>query len=459
VDDHPFLRAGIVGAINSQGDMVLIGEASNGKEAVENFRLLRPDVTLMDLQMPTMNGTDAIATIRGEFPEARIVVLTAYKGDIQALRAFKAGAVGYLLKNMLRKELLDTIRIVASGRRRVPPEIARELGEHIIDEQLSEREIEVLKLIAAGTSNKIIAATLSSSVSKRSKIKEATMRNSSSIVALVAALLTFGTGASAQTQQQSQPVPDAPQPQKKPAPKAQPSDSAPPPADQPATKPAPAKDDNAFPEDQSSDAARKADESKPPAAKDNPFPEDVSKDAAKAASGDNSKQPAAKDNPFPDDVSKDAAKAASGDTSKQPAAKDNPFPEDISRDAAKAAGNDETPTPAGKTNLPPGVSSSQSPSSSADGDEIANPGQAKKDAEVGGFYLKQGNYQGALLRYQDATTADPTNVDAIFGRAEAERLLKKNAEAAKDYQLYLDIVPDGPRSKQALKALKTLPPG
>ena len=174
VDDHPFLRAGIVGAINSQGDMVLIGEASNGKEAVENFRLLRPDVTLMDLQMPTMNGTDAIATIRGEFPEARILVLTAYKGDIQALRAFKAGAVGYLLKNMLRKELLDTIRIVASGRRRVPPEIAKELGEHIIDEQLSEREIEVLKLIAAGTSNKIIAATLSSSVSKRSKIKEAT---------------------------------------------------------------------------------------------------------------------------------------------------------------------------------------------------------------------------------------------------------------------------------------------
>ena len=432
MDDHPFLRAGIVGAINSQGDMVLIGEASNGKEAVENFRLLRPDVTLMDLQMPTMNGTDAIATIRGEFPEARIVVLTAYKGDIQALRAFKAGAVGYLLKNMLRKELLDTIRIVASGRRRVPPEIARELGEHIIDEQLSEREIEVLKLIAAGTSNKIIAATLSSSVSKRSKIKEATMRNSSSIVALVAALLTFGTGASAQTQQQSQPVPDAPQPQKKPAPKAQPSDSAPPPADQPATKPAPAKDDNAFPEDQSSDAARKADESKPPAAKDNPFPEDVSKDAAKAASGDNSKQPAAKD---------------------------NPFPEDISRDAAKAAGNDENPTPAGKTSLPPGVSSSQSPSSSADGDEIAHPGQAKKDADVGGFYLKQGNYQGALLRYQDATTADPTNVDAIFGRAEAERLLKKNAEAAKDYQLYLDIVPNGPRSKQALKALKTLPPG
>ena len=161
VDDHPFLREGIVGAINSQTDMVLIGQASNGQEAVEQFRLFRPDVTLMDLQMPMMSGTDAIAAIRNEFPGARIVVLTAYKGDIQALRAFKAGAVGYLLKNMLRKELLDTIRIVDSGRRRIPPEIARELGEHVIDDELSEREIEVLKLIAAGTSNKIIAAELS----------------------------------------------------------------------------------------------------------------------------------------------------------------------------------------------------------------------------------------------------------------------------------------------------------
>jgi hypothetical protein len=256
------------------------------------------------------------------------------------------------------------------------------------------------------------------------------MRNPHPIVALVAALLTFGMGASAQTQQQSQPVPDAPQPQKKPAPKAQPSEPAPPPADQPANKPAPAKDDNAFPEDQSRDAAKKADDSK---------------------------QPTAKDNPFPEDVSKSAAKAASGDTSKQPTAKDNPFPEAVSRDAAKAAGNDAVPT--GKTDLPPGVSSSQSLSPSPDGDEIVNPVQAKKDAEVGGFYLKQGNYQGALLRYKDATSADPTNVDAIFGRAEAERLLKKNAEAAKDYQLYLDIVPNGPRSRQALKALKTLPPG
>jgi len=267
------------------------------------------------------------------------------------------------------------------------------------------------------------------------------MRNPPPIVALVAALLTLGTGAYPQTQQQSQPVPDAPQPQqKKPAPKAQPSDPAPPPADQPATKPAPAKEDNPFPEDVSRDAAKQGDDSKQPTAKDNPFPEEVSRDAAKAQSGD-------------------AGKAQSGDAGTHPTAKDNPFPEDVSRDAAKAAGNDSAPAPAGKTDLPPGVSSSQSSSSSADGDEITNPVQAKKDAEVGGFYLKQGNYQGALLRYKDATAADPSNVEAIFGLAETERMLKKNAEAARDYQMYLDIVPNGPRSKQALKALKTLPPG
>jgi tetratricopeptide (TPR) repeat protein len=246
------------------------------------------------------------------------------------------------------------------------------------------------------------------------------------IVALVAALLMFGTGGSAQTQPQSQPVPDAPQPQKKPAPKAQP-------ADQPSPKPAPGK-------------------------KDNPFPEDVSRDAAKQ--GDDSKHSTAKDNPFPEDVSRDAAKGASGDAPKNSTAKDNPFPEDVSRDAAKAAGNDSAPAPASKSDVPPGVSSSQSSSSSADGEnEIADPGRAKKDAEVGGFYLKTGDYQGALLRYKDAAAADPTNVDAIFGLAETERMLKKNADAARDYQLYLDIVPNGPKSKQALKALKTLPPG
>jgi tetratricopeptide (TPR) repeat protein len=257
------------------------------------------------------------------------------------------------------------------------------------------------------------------------------MRNPPPIVAVVAALLTFGTGGSARAQQQSQPVPDAPQPQKKPAPKAQPSDSGSQPADQPAAKPAPAKEDN-------------------------PFPEDVSRDAAKQ--GDDSKHPTAKDNPFPEDVSRDAAKAASGDDSKHPTAKDNPFPEDVSRDAAKAAGNDSTPAPAGKSDLPRGVSSSQSSSSSGDADEIVDPGRAKKDAEVGGFYLKSGDYQGALLRYKDATAADPSNVEAIFGLAETERMLKKNAEAARNYQLYLEIVPNGPRSKQALKALKTLPP-
>lgn len=270
---------------------------------------------------------------------------------------------------------------------------------------------------------------LSSTKPERSKIREATMRIQLPIVALAAVLLTFGLGGFAQTQQ---PVPDAPQPQKKPVPKAQPTDSAPQPPDQPTPKP-------------------------PPAKEDNPFPEDVSRDAAKQ--GDDSKHSTAKDNPFPEDESRDAAKAASGDAAKTPTAKDNPFPEDVSRDAAKAAGNDSAPAPAAKTDLPPGVSSSQSSSSSADSDEISNPGQAKKDAEVGGFYLKQGNYQGALLRYKDATTADPTNVEAIFGLAETERMLKKNVDAARDYQLYLDIVPNGPRSKQALKALKTLPPG
>ena len=268
------------------------------------------------------------------------------------------------------------------------------------------------------------------------------MRTPIPIVALVAGLLAFGPGGSGQTQQQSPPVPDAPQPQKKPAPK---------PSDQPVSKPVDVPPPG--------DAAKQGDDSKQPTAKDNPFPEDVSRDAAKAASGDSGKTPTAKDNPFPEDVSRDAAKEASGDSAKTPTAKDNPFPEDVSRDAAKAAGNDSAPAPAGKTDLPPGVSSSQSSSSSADGDEIANPVQAKKDADVGGFYLKQGNYQGALLRYKDATAADPGNVEAIFGLAESERMLKKNAEAARDYQLYLDIVPNGPKSKQALKALKTLPPG
>jgi len=160
VDDHPFLREGIAAAINGQKDMTLVGEATNGLEALESFRSLRPDVTLMDIHLPGMSGIEAMLAIRAEFPTARIVVLTAYRGDIQALRAFKAGAVGYLLKNMLRKELLDTIRIVHAGRRRIPDEIAKELGEHSLEDTLTEREIEVLKMVASGTPNKVIASEL-----------------------------------------------------------------------------------------------------------------------------------------------------------------------------------------------------------------------------------------------------------------------------------------------------------
>jgi DNA-binding NarL/FixJ family response regulator len=160
VDDHPMLREGVASVIEAQSDMALVGEAANGREAIERFRQHRPDVTLMDLQMPDMNGIDAINAIRGEFPDARIVVLTTYKGDVQALRALKAGASGYLLKSMLRKELLETIRAVHAGRRRVPPEIATEIAEHAADDALTEREISVLKRVAVGSANKQIAVTL-----------------------------------------------------------------------------------------------------------------------------------------------------------------------------------------------------------------------------------------------------------------------------------------------------------
>lgn len=160
VDDHPMLREGLASVIEAQPDMVLVGEAATGREAIESFRALQPDVTLMDLQMPDINGVDAINAIRGEFPNARIVVLTTYKGDVQALRALKAGAAGYLLKSMLRKELLETIRVVHSGRRRVPPEIAMEIAEHAADDALTEREIAVLKRVAMGSANKQIATAL-----------------------------------------------------------------------------------------------------------------------------------------------------------------------------------------------------------------------------------------------------------------------------------------------------------
>jgi len=160
VDDHPLLREGIAAVIGRQSDMQLVGEATNGREAVQRFREHRPDVTLMDLQMPEMGGIDAIAAIRAEFSGARIVVLTTYRGDAQALGAFRAGACGYLLKSMLRKELVETIRAVHAGRRRIPPEIAAELAEHVTDDALTAREVEILKCAAAGGANKAIASQL-----------------------------------------------------------------------------------------------------------------------------------------------------------------------------------------------------------------------------------------------------------------------------------------------------------
>ena len=160
VDDHPVLREGIAAVLGGEPDIVVVAEASNGQEAIEQFRTHHPDVTLMDLQMPVMNGTDAILAIRKDFPDAHIIVLTTYGGDAQATRALEAGASGYLLKNMLRKELVETIRTVHSGKKRIPPEIAVEMAEHHADDALSEREIEVLRLVAAGSANKMVAARL-----------------------------------------------------------------------------------------------------------------------------------------------------------------------------------------------------------------------------------------------------------------------------------------------------------
>jgi two-component system, NarL family, response regulator len=160
-DDHPLLRQGISALISTQPDLELIAEACDGEEAVAQFRLHRPDVTLMDLQMPNVNGTEAISRIRSEFPDARILVLSTYAGDVQILRAIKAGARGYLLKGNVRTELLEAIRTVHAGRKRIPSEIAAELADHAADDQLSSREIDVLHLIGAGNANKQIADKLS----------------------------------------------------------------------------------------------------------------------------------------------------------------------------------------------------------------------------------------------------------------------------------------------------------
>jgi DNA-binding NarL/FixJ family response regulator len=160
VDDHPLLRKGIAALINGEPDMKLVAEAVDGDEAVEKFRLHRPDVTLMDLQMPGVNGIEALSRIVGEFPDARVIVLTTYKGDAQVMRALRAGARAYLLKANVHLEILEVIRAVHAGRKRIPPEIASELAEHATEDELSAREIDVLRLIAAGNSNKQIADRL-----------------------------------------------------------------------------------------------------------------------------------------------------------------------------------------------------------------------------------------------------------------------------------------------------------
>jgi DNA-binding NarL/FixJ family response regulator len=160
VDDHPLVREGIAGLIGVQPDMTVVGEAGNGRDAIQQFRTHRPDVTLMDLQMPEMNGLDALIAIRTEFPEARVIMLTTYEGDVHILRALKAGAQGYLLKNTLHSDLLRTIRAVHAGKRSLSPEVSFQVAEHMSDDALTPAEIAVLRLIAAGNANKEIADQL-----------------------------------------------------------------------------------------------------------------------------------------------------------------------------------------------------------------------------------------------------------------------------------------------------------
>jgi DNA-binding NarL/FixJ family response regulator len=161
VDDHPLLRAGIEALVSSQPDMLVVGECSNGRDAIHQFRAHRPDVTLMDLQMPEMSGTDAIIAIRDEFPDARIIVLTTYVGDVQALRALQAGARGYLLKDAAQEEVLGTIRAVHAGKKTLSPAVSHEIAEHATEDSLTKGEIDVLRLIAEGKANKQIADHLS----------------------------------------------------------------------------------------------------------------------------------------------------------------------------------------------------------------------------------------------------------------------------------------------------------
>jgi DNA-binding NarL/FixJ family response regulator len=160
-DDHPLLRQGIRALAADESDIEFVAEASNGQEAIEQFRKYQPDVSLMDLQMPEMNGIDAMTTIRNEFPGARFIILTTYSGDVQVLRALKAGARAYLLKSSLRKDLLETIRAVHAGKKHIPADLAAQLADHVADDVLTVREIEVLRLIATGNANKMIAVHLS----------------------------------------------------------------------------------------------------------------------------------------------------------------------------------------------------------------------------------------------------------------------------------------------------------
>jgi DNA-binding NarL/FixJ family response regulator len=160
VDDHPLMRSGIAGEINAQRDMAVVAEAEDGESAITLFRAHRPDVTLMDIKLPRMSGIESLTAIRAEFRQARIIVLTSVAGDVQAMRAFKAGAVGFLLKDTLRSELVNTIRLIHSGGKKVPEEIALQMAEHVADDALSVREIEILRQVARGRSNKIIGDEL-----------------------------------------------------------------------------------------------------------------------------------------------------------------------------------------------------------------------------------------------------------------------------------------------------------